>query len=95
MAEFSSILFSYFLEAKTGKVRYALKSGVIEGGTYTLPQTGAYDLEFDIAPMFYSMAFYSHSSAYDIVPSKAHEQAYRKHFDLRRSYGLPEEKSGH
>ncbi len=74
-------------ESKQETLKFIVRSGVNMKGDGTT-RFGLYDTQSLIPVTFYHQLAYSYADAKSIYPSNSNGQAYRKHFDLRRAYGL-------
>ena len=82
--------FNQYLSNSQGRrdyTSYLVTQGINPTGDGT-QRTGMYDQNLDIPGMFLTNLFYSRVNPLNVKPSPAHTQAYRKHFDLRRYYGI-------
>ena len=89
----TSFMFIGFLQwqsisdSKQDVIKYLVRSGHNPQGDGTA-QAGLYDSQALIPVTFYHQLAYSYALASNVYPSNANNQAYRKHFDLRRAYGI-------
>jgi len=64
-----------------------VRLGVVERGTGT-QKTGPFEDKLGVQPNTIGLLMNNDLRAKDIVLSQAHKQAYRKHLETRRTYGL-------